>query len=99
RARGVFWPALPRYRGDGEAGAESAATTTKGFWPGLSHRVAARPRLYWLASAGVLGLFATGLFGLRADGIGDQDFFTVKVDSVKGLDVLAEHFDAGATSP
>lgn len=98
RARGVFWPALPRY----QAGAQEAnadPSQAKGFWPRVARRVDAHPRRTWILAAGGLLLFAAFLPTFKASGLGEQDVFTARTDSVQGTEVLEQHFDAGATSP
>jgi len=102
RARGVFWPARPRYLGADDR--EEAQTTESveqraGVWGRVSTFVDARPRAVWIGAAGLLVLMSVGLTQLEADGVGDRDVFLTETESVTGFDVLEEHFDAGATSP
>lgn len=100
-ARGVFWPARPRYLGDDEEDAQSieAVERRAGAWGKISRAVDARPRLVWIGSVGLLVVMALGLFGLKADGLGDRDVFLTPTESIDGFAVLEEHFAAGATSP
>ncbi|MFN3866489.1 MAG: MMPL family transporter [Demequina sp.] len=98
RARGVFWPSLPRYQGNDKA-ADADPSQESGFWPRVARTVDANPRRTWILAAGGLLLFAAFLPTFKASGLGDQDVFTVSVDSVEGTEVLEEHFDAGAASP
>lgn len=101
-ARGVFWPARPRYLGKEER--EEAQSTESveqkaGVWGRVSTFVDARPRAVWIGAAGLLVVMAVGLTQLEADGVGDRDVFLTETESVTGFEVLEEHFDAGATSP
>ncbi len=100
-ARGVFWPALPRYLGDDEEDAQSmeAIERRAGIWGRVSRRVDSRPRLVWIGAVALLVVMATGLFGLKADGLGDKDVFLTPTESIDGFTVLEDHFAAGATSP
>ena len=91
-ARGVFWPKRPAFVG---ADAEHSA----GLWDRVAGSVRARPRRTWLIAGAVLVLMAAFLPMLKVGGIGNSDYFTRDVDSVKGLAILSEHFDAGATEP
>ncbi|WP_061962267.1 MMPL family transporter [Demequina flava] len=98
-ARGVFWPAMPRYV-EGSAAADDADPSQgKGFWPRLSRTVDARPRRTWLIAAGGLLLLSAFVPTFKASGLGQQEVFTVETDSVKGTEVLEAHFDAGASAP
>jgi len=99
-ARGVFWPARPRYQGaDGESDALDQVEARAGLWGRVARGVHAWPRRTWLIAAGVLVLMAAFLPMLKVGGIGDRDYFLTEVDSVKGLEVLEQHFDAGASAP
>ena len=100
-ARGVFWPARPRYLGDDEEDAQSidAVERRAGVWGRVSRTVDSRPRMVWIGSAVLLVVMATGLFGLKADGLGDKDVFLSPTESIDGFTVLEDHFAAGATSP
>ncbi|MGC4174854.1 MMPL family transporter [Demequina sp.] len=91
-ARGVFWPKRPAF--------ESAdAQHPSGLWDRIAAGVRAKPRRTWLLAAASLVLMAAFLPMLKVGGIGNRDYFLNNPDSVKGLAVLEEHFDAGATSP
>jgi RND superfamily putative drug exporter len=101
RARGVFWPAKPTYRGDDAVDDEAIENVEKrfGVWGRISRGVGEHPRRTWVAAA--LGLLALAAFlpTFDADGASEQDVFLTEVDSVAGFDVLEAHFDAGQTSP
>lgn len=101
RARGVFWPARPRYLGE-ESEAEArieAVERRSGIWGRVSRGVYEKPRRTWIAAAVVLLAMSGGLAVLDADGVGERDVFLAETDSIEGFDVLEEHFEAGATSP
>jgi RND superfamily putative drug exporter len=91
-ARGVFWPKRPAFI-DGEA------SHPIGLWDRVAAGVRAKPRRTWLIATAILVAAAAFLPMLKIGGIGDRDYFLTEVDSVKGLDVLEEHFNAGASSP
>ena len=101
RARGVFWPARPRYLGDDaeEATTVEAVEQRSGVWGRVARAVDARPRRVWIGAAGLLLIMAGGLTQLDANGLGDADVFLTDTESVEGFAVLEEHFAAGETSP
>jgi RND superfamily putative drug exporter len=89
--RWVFWPARPGYG--------SAEPTTRGTWARTGRRIAARPRVVWIATVIVLGAMATGLLGLKASGLTSAQSFRGTPDSVAGQTVLDAHFPGGAGNP
>lgn len=101
-ARGVFWPAMPRYRGDeATATADTVEEVEKrsGVWGRVSRGVDRHPRRVWIAAALGLAILAAFLPTFQPGGLGERDVFTQQTDSVSGFELLEEHFDAGATSP
>lgn len=100
-ARGVFWPARPRYLGDDDDDATTiqAVEARSGVWGRVSRAVDARPRRVWIGAAALLVVMAAGLTQLEADGLGDRDVFLTKTESIEGFTVLEDHFAAGATAP
>lgn len=100
RARGVFWPARPRFQGadaldESLEGVEARA----GLWGKVSRGVGRRPRTVWIAATALLVAGAAFLPMLNLGGVGERDYFLQDVDSVRGFDAIEEHFAAGATSP
>jgi len=91
-ARAVFWPRRPSF-------VSAQADHPAGRWDAIAASVRAQPRRTWLIAGGALVLMAAFLPMLSVGGIGNRDYFLNNPDSAKGLDVLEEHFDAGATSP
>jgi putative drug exporter of the RND superfamily len=89
--RWLFWPVKPRYG--------SAEPTATGLWARTGAAIARRPRVVWVVTALVLGGLALGLTDLRAHGLTNAQSYTKVVDSVRGEQVLARHFPAGAGSP
>ncbi|WP_291378287.1 MMPL family transporter [Demequina sp.] len=100
-ARGVFWPARPRYLGDDDDDATTIEAVEKrsGVWGRVSRTVDARPRRVWIGAGALLLVMAAGLTQLEADGLGDRDVFLTPTESVEGFAVLEDHFAAGATAP
>jgi RND superfamily putative drug exporter len=82
--RWIFWPMVPRY------GME--IPSSRGFWAVIGRRIAQRPRVVWAATTLVLAALATGIFGLKADGISIKNSYRTTPDSVIGSEVLARHF-------
>lgn len=91
-ARGVFWPKRPAF-------ISAEAEHPVGLWDRVAGGVRSKPRRTWIIATAVLVGAAAFLPMLKIGGIGDRDYFLTDVDSVKGLDVLEEHFNAGASSP
>ncbi|WP_169747722.1 MMPL family transporter [Demequina subtropica] len=101
-ARGVFWPAMPRYRGDDAHEAEEtieAVEARAGVWGRISRGVDARPRVVWVSAALGLAVLAAFVPTFKSGGLGERDIFTAETESVTGFEFLEQHFDAGATSP
>lgn len=100
-ARGVFWPRHPVFRGDDAQDQDTVEAVERraGVWGRIARRVDAQPRRVWIGAAAVLLMMSAGLFGLKADGLGDKDVFLGDVESITGFDILEEHFDAGQSSP
>jgi putative drug exporter of the RND superfamily len=89
--RWVFWPLRPTLG--------SAEPTERGLWARTGQRMARRPRVVWVVTAVVLGSLAFGLTDLEANGLQSKDSFRTKPEAVKGEEVLARHFPAGAGNP
>jgi putative drug exporter of the RND superfamily len=89
--RWVFWPRRPTLG--------SAEPTEHGLWARIGQRMARRPRLVWVVTAVVLGALGFGVLGLEANGLQYRDSFRTKPEAVKGEEVLARHFPAGAGNP
>jgi putative drug exporter of the RND superfamily len=89
--RWVFWPKRPTLG--------SPEPTEHGLWARIGARMARRPRVVWIVTAVVLGALALGVTQLEANGLQSKDSFRTKPESVKGEQVLARHFPAGAGNP
>jgi putative drug exporter of the RND superfamily len=89
--RWVFWPLRPTLG--------SPEPTERGMWARIGVRMARRPRVVWLVTAVVLGALALGVTQLEANGLQAKDSFRTDPESVKGEEVLARHFPAGAGNP
>jgi RND superfamily putative drug exporter len=89
--RWVFWPVRPTLG--------SPEPTERGLWARIGASMARRPRLVWLVTAVVLGALALGVTQLEANGLQAKDSFRTEPESVKGEEVLARHFAAGAGNP
>jgi RND superfamily putative drug exporter len=89
--RWVFWPLRPTLG--------SPEPTEHGLWARIGARMARRPRVVWIVTAVVLGALALGVTQLEANGLQSKDSFRTKPESVKGEQVLARHFPAGAGNP
>jgi len=89
--RWVFWPLRPTLG--------SPEPTEHGLWARIGARMARRPRVVWVVTAVVLGALALGVTQLEANGLQAKDSFRTEPESVKGEEVLARHFPAGAGNP
>lgn len=90
--RGAFWPLRPKFDDHSESG-------TSKLWTRIAERVVANPRKVWVAAFVGLAVFAAFSPQFKDEGVPDSAVFLVEVDSVKGQDALARHFDAGAGDP
>ncbi|GAC68155.1 MMPL family transporter [Gordonia soli] len=93
--RSAFWPRRPQADPDREHTVEEGHR----IWASLADRIRAHPRRFWVASSLLLVLCALLVPQFRADGVAQSDTFLLTVDSQRGQDVLAAHFDAGDGSP
>ncbi len=89
--RWIFWPKRPAYG--------SPEPTEGGLWARVGNRLARRPRISWLVTALILGVLATGMLGLKADGLQQKDGFWTKPQSVIGEEIMGKHFPAGSGTP
>ncbi|MEU2283404.1 MMPL family transporter [Streptomyces sp. NPDC013178] len=89
--RWIFWPVKPSYG--------SAEAAEEGIWTRVGAAVAGRPRIVWIGTALVLGVMATGMFGLRADGLANKDQFTDRPQMAVGEEIQSRHFPAGSGDP
>lgn len=88
--RGIFWPFVPR---PGVANAGQGRV-----WRAVATRVVRTPWLPLTAGLAVLGVMSAGLFGVTV-GLTQAEKFRVPSESAAGLEVLAQHFDAGQAQP
>jgi putative drug exporter of the RND superfamily len=89
--RWVFWPLRPSVG--------SAEPTERGLWARIGWWMAPRPRVVWVVTAVVLATLALGLTQLEANGLQSKDSFRTDPEAVRGEEVLARHFPAGAGNP
>jgi RND superfamily putative drug exporter len=89
--RWVFWPLRPTLG--------SAEPTQRGLWARIGRRMARRPRVVWVVTAVALGALALGVTQLEANGLQSRDSFRTDPEAVRGEEVLARHFPAGAGNP
>jgi len=101
RSRFVFWPRMPHYVGPDGAGVVGGEgrRARRGLWERVANFVGSHARPVWIVTALVLLAGAAFVPTLRADGTSDTDIYLNEVESVKGEEVLAEHFDEGTVQP
>lgn len=88
--RRVFWPYVPKVD---PAGAQNTS-----IWGTLAAKVVSRPAAVVSAALVVLAVLAGGLLGTKV-GLTQTQQFRVASESATGLQVLGEHFPAGAAQP
>lgn len=89
--RWIFWPFVPRF--------DSSEPTNNGFWSRVGRRIAVRPRLVWIVTAGLLVLAGLGALRLDTSGIPSDEQYPDAVDSVIGQELLVEHGLVDASTP
>jgi putative drug exporter of the RND superfamily len=89
--RWIFWPVRPTLG--------SPEPTERGVWARIGTRIARRPRVVWIVTAVALGALVLGVTQLEANGLQSKDSFRTQPESIKGEEVLARHFPAGAGNP
>lgn len=105
--RKAFWPrrlkpvgALePAESGDRDAAGGTDVLEGSGIWARLARTIARRPRMLWILSTLVLVVMALGLTQLRADGSPSSEYVLGESPARDGLQVIAEHYPAGAGTP
>jgi len=96
--RRIFWPRIPRFVGTSDAVGDDGVDGT-GLWASIARFVGRRARPVWIGATLLLLACAAFVPQLKTDGLGNTEVFRVKVASVEGEKVLAQHFPAGAASP
>ena len=82
--RHMFWPQVPHY--------SAHPTPRQSVWGAIARAVAARPRVTWVAVTLVLLAMASGLLGLKSNGLSTADAFPTKPDSIRAQDTVDRHF-------
>jgi RND superfamily putative drug exporter len=90
--RGAFWPFIPRYRPD------AGIPEERGRWRGLGDRIRRRPRPIWVGTIAALLVLMGGLFAFSTD-LTSANSFRGDVEAVRGQELLARAFPAGASAP
>ncbi|TCP57088.1 RND superfamily putative drug exporter [Tamaricihabitans halophyticus] len=89
--RAAFWPFRPAYG--------SAHPEQRSIWGRIAGAVGRAPRAVWIGTTVVLLVGAAFLPQLNAEGTAQSDVFLTEVDSVRGQQILAEHFPGGSGTP
>lgn len=89
--RWVFWPVVPRL-------GQPTLAERRSVWRRIGDRVAARPGLFVLGAALVLGSMALGLTQVRL-GLPADEQFRERPEAVEAAERLAESFPSGAVDP
>jgi RND superfamily putative drug exporter len=90
--RRAFWPFVPR------ADPEAGVPEERGIWRRHGDRIGGRPRPIWIATLVGLLVVAVGIAGFD-NGITQQEDFRDSTESVRGQELLAASFPAGASAP
>ena len=101
RARWVFWPRFPSFHPEDVDHVDTLAAVEAhaGIWGRVSRSVATHPRRTWMIAAAALVVAAAFLPTFKAGGVGDDQQFLQKTESLDGLKIYSAHFPAGQTSP
>ncbi len=91
--RRAFWPFIPRYEPGGGAPPEE-----RGAYRRVGDRIALRPRPIWIGTLVGLLVLALGIFAFDS-GITQQEDFRADTESVRGQELVAASFPAGASAP
>lgn len=94
--RAAFWPLRPRF------GSKHLAVTgpeARGLWASVGRLVARHFRIVWVACTIALLAGASGLLGLKANGVQQSDLVIGHSQARDGQAVLAKHFPGGSGSP
>lgn len=88
--RRIFWPVVPAV--------DRADEHDSSLWGSVAGAVMRRPAAVVASGLLVLGVLAAGLVGTKV-GLAQTDQFRVASESATGLEVLSQHFPAGAAQP
>lgn len=97
--RAAFWPRRIGRTLSTASPSNRAVLDGDGLWPRLARRIAGRPRAMWVVAGLVLAVMALGLTQLRADGAPSSEYVLGESQARDGLEVIAEHYPAGAGTP
>jgi len=92
--RVAFWPRKPHY-----STVPLLQTEKHGLWPKVGTFVSNHPRGIWIASTLILLVCATGIIGLRADGVSQSDIVLGKSEARDGQVLISKHFPGGSGTP
>ncbi|SHM96096.1 MMPL family transporter [Cryptosporangium aurantiacum] len=89
--RWAFWPLVPRVGSEPVRGRLLS-------WDTVAAAVGRRPRLLWMSAAVFLVALTLGLTTMTL-GASDAEQYKTPPDSVRGQELVAKHYPAGATEP
>ena len=89
--RWAFWPFIPHV-------GDHKADETHGAWRRIGENIARGPRRVWIGTVAILLIMCIGWVNLDT-GLTQTSSFRDDVESVRGQDILAESFPAGASAP
>ncbi len=91
--RRAFWPFIPRHVPE-----DPEAKEHRGVWRRLGDGIARRPRPIWIGTLVGLLVLSLGIADFHR-GLTQQNDFRDDVESVRGQELLAASFPAGASAP
>jgi RND superfamily putative drug exporter len=97
--RASFWPKRPHYAPNAATSAMSTNEDITPLWRKTGRLVSAHPRIIWIVSVVILLLAASGLLGLKANGVAQTDLILTQSEAVDGQKALSRHFAANIATP
>lgn len=97
--RTSFWPKRPQFNPETASAAAAVNDDITPLWRRTGRLVSAHPRAIWISSVVLLLIAASGLLGLKANGVAQTDLILTQSEAVDGQKALSRHFNANIATP